>query len=115
MTVWALTLLAVCCNAAAQVLIKQAGSLTGAHGETAHGSGWMVLGASLVLYGLSFLVTVWVYARLPLSVASPLMAGGVFVLVSLASVFLFAEALTMQRLAGMVLVILGVTLLYRSA
>ena len=75
----------------------------------------MSLAAALALYALSFVLTAWVYARLPLSVASPLMAGAIFVLISMASVFWFAETLTALRVAGMLCIVVGVVLLARSA
>lgn len=127
--VWLLALVAVLCNAGAQVLIKHASTATqqGQDAATAFTSTFTTstftvwglnpvsLAAALALYALSFGVTAWVYARLPLSVASPLMAGGIFVLISIASVVWFAETLTALRVAGMLCIVVGVVLLARSA
>ena len=123
LTVWLLAALAVLCNAGAQVLIKHASSsaadVASAQAASGAASLWglnpFALAAALALYALSFVVTAWVYARLPLSIASPLMAGGIFVLISMASVFWFAETLTALRVAGMVCIVVGVVLLARSA
>jgi multidrug transporter EmrE-like cation transporter len=56
-----------------------------------------------------------VFARFPLSLISPLMAGAVFVLISLFSVAFLGEALGASRIAGMVCVVAGIALLARSA
>ena len=117
LAIWLLAALAVLCNAGAQVLIKHASSSAAdATAGATHlwGLNPVALAAALALYGLSFVVTAWVYARLPLSVASPLMAGAIFVLISMASVFWFAETLTALRVAGMVCIVVGVVLLARS-
>ncbi len=109
---WALVVAAVLCNALAQLLIKRgapAGLLPLAH--------WLDLrlAAALLLYGISFLLTALVYARLPLSLISPLMAGAIFVLVSLGAVCLLGESLGPTRLAGAALVLVGIALLARDA
>lgn len=106
-----LLVLAVLCNAAAQLLIKRA-----APAALLPLAPWwdLRLLAAVVLYGMSFIATALVYARLPLSLASPLMAGAVFVLISLGAVLLLGEALGAERLAGMALVLLGIALLARQ-
>ncbi|NBQ89073.1 MAG: hypothetical protein EBU07_16730 [Betaproteobacteria bacterium] len=83
--VWLLAAVAVLCNAGAQVLIKQASAASSSVASSSVASDatsgaaslWglnpMSLAAALALYALSFVLTAWVYARLPLSVASPLM------------------------------------------
>lgn len=107
----ALVLLAVLCNAAAQLLIKRA-----APAALLPLAQWLDprLLTAVLLYGLSFIVTALVYARLPLSLASPLMAGAVFLLISLAAIVLLGETLGPQRLGGILLVLLGITLLARE-
>ena len=67
------------------------------------------------LYGLSFALTALVFARFPLSMISPLMAGAVFVLISLFSVAFLGESLGATRIAGMACVAVGIALLARSA
>ncbi|HEY0879052.1 MAG TPA: SMR family transporter [Zeimonas sp.] len=108
---WALVVAAIACNAMAQVLLKRAAPASALPLQQ-----WIDprLGASVVLYGCSFVFTALVYARLPLSLVSPLMAGAVFVVVALAAVQLFGEALGPARIAGMALVLAGIALLARS-
>lgn len=104
--------IAVTCNALAQFFMKRAGIA-----DASSVRQWLspgLLGA-LALYGLSFLLTALVYARLPLSLASPLMAGAIFVLVSLLSVVFLAEPLGALRLAGMACILVGIALLAWSA
>ena len=103
---------AVACNALAQFLMKRA-----AVADAFSLRHWLApdLLLALGLYGVSFLVTALAYARLPLSLASPLMAGAVFVLVSLMSVVFLAESLGPLRLAGMACIVLGIALLVWSA
>ena len=124
-TVGLLAALAIACNSGAQMLIKHASTLRNASDATTPSmpaSGMSLFGsldlvslaAALVLYGLSFVLTAFVYARLPLSVASPLMAGATFVLISLGSVFWFQETLTAMHVAGMVCIVLGMILLMQG-
>jgi multidrug transporter EmrE-like cation transporter len=122
-TVGLLAALAIACNSGAQMLIKHASSLRDASDAAVSTSGVSLLGglnpmslaAALFLYGLSFVLTAFVYARLPLSVASPLMAGATFVLISLGSVFWFQETLTAMHVAGMACIVLGMLLLVQGA
>ena len=106
-----LVILAVCCNAGAQVALKQA-----AMGELGHWQAWfkpsLFLGAGL--YVTSFIVTVKVYADYDLSLISPVMAGAIFVLVTIAAHFLFAESLTFSKLAGIACIVAGIALLARG-
>jgi multidrug transporter EmrE-like cation transporter len=110
-TTWLLVLVAVLCNATAQVLMKR-GGVTNA-GDW---SQWITLNlfGAASLYVVSFAITPIVYARMPLSLVSPLMAGAIFVLISTASVVLLNEHLNALRLAGMACVLLGIYLLSQS-
>jgi len=109
---WLLVVAAIFCNATAQVLVKRTAPASALPLQQ-----WLdpVLATSVLLYGFSFILTALVYARLPLSVVSPLMAGAVFVLVALAAVQVFGEVLGPSRLLGIVLVLAGIGLLARSA
>ncbi|HZW23313.1 hypothetical protein [Noviherbaspirillum sp.] len=108
-----IALIAVLCNVIAQLSVKQAGT-TGAAG-----TGWQSwlspwLFGAVFLYGLAFVLMVRVYAVNPLSVASPTMAGGTFLLVALASWLLLGEGMGVQRIAGIFLIFLGIYVLTRS-
>lgn len=103
---------AIACNAGAQVALK-----FGASDALHRWQAWFspsILGG-LLLYGISFMLTVRVYADFPLGVISPVMAGGIFMLITLASVLLFGEALTLGKIAGMGCIVVGILLLAKSA
>lgn len=109
---WLLVAITVVCNALAQLMMKRAGVQ-----DAFNWRHWVepTLLTAVALYGLSFILTALVFARLPLSLASPLMAGAIFVLVSLFSVVFLAETIAPLRLAGMAFIVLGIVLLARSA
>ncbi|HEX7670902.1 MAG TPA: EamA family transporter [Polyangiaceae bacterium] len=99
----------VALNGSAQLLLRQA-ALTGAvptNPLTLLRNGWFMLG--LVAYGGSVLTWLFVLRRVPLSVAAPFVAL-VYVLVPLASRLLFADSVSPRTWLGMLLVVLGVTL-----
>ncbi|MEJ6021939.1 hypothetical protein [Ramlibacter sp. PS4R-6] len=110
-TTWLLVLVAVLCNASAQILMKR-GGVTNA-GDWHQWVTWSLFGAAS-LYVVSFAITPVVYSRMPLSLISPLMAGAIFVLISTAAVVFFGESLNALRIAGMLCVLLGIFLLSRS-
>ena len=108
-----IALAAVLCNVSAQLAMKYAGS-AGHTGKSlaAWLSPWLL--GSVVLYGMSFLLTMRVLAVNPLSVASPAMAGSTFLLVTLASWLLLGEGLGYQKLIGIALIFAGIVVLTRS-
>lgn len=75
-------------------------------------SPWII--SAVALYGMSFLLTVRVFAVNPLSVASPAMAGCTFLLISLSSWMLLGEGMGAQKIAGIALIFCGIVLLTRS-
>lgn len=103
--------LAIFCNVGAQVALK-----LGATTEIRLQSllSWPVL-CGVFLYGIAFILTIRIYADYPLGVISPLMAGAIFLMINLVSVVVFSEALTLEKLGGMALIVLGIALLSRSA
>lgn len=108
---WGMVAAAVLCNASAQLLMKVA-SITDAFSWRQ----WLepALLAAVMLYGLSFVLTALVFARLPLSFISPLMAGAIFVLISFFSVVFLRESLDAFRLGGMACILAGIFLLSRG-
>ncbi len=110
-TTWALAAAAIGCNAVAQVLMKRAAVTDALDWRL-----WLQpgLAAAVALYGVSFALTALVFARLPLTLASPLMAGAIFVAISVLSALFLGEQLTLTRAAGMLLVLAGIALLARS-
>jgi multidrug transporter EmrE-like cation transporter len=112
-----IALLAVLCNASAQVAMKFAGraGISGAD-ATESVSRWMAwlspwLLASIALYGLSFLLTIRVFASNALSVASPLMAGLTFICIVMASWLVLGESIDVRKIGGIVLILAGIFVL----
>ena len=102
---------AVFCNAAAQVALK-----LGASTELLRWQTWLspAILIGLALYSLSFVLTVRVYADFPLGIISPLMAGAIFLLINIFSTQFFNEAITLEKVLGLVLIVAGMALLVRG-
>jgi multidrug transporter EmrE-like cation transporter len=111
-----IAVIALLCNAAAQFAMKYAGrnldATDAAKGLAMWLSPWLLV--ALAFYGLSFLLVVRVYAANPLSVASPVLAGGTFFLITLISWLLLGESLGYQKIAGIALIFLGIVVLTRA-
>lgn len=108
-----IALIAVLCNVGAQLSMKYAGREQQAAKALAMWLSPWLLGA-VMLYGISFLLTVRVVAVNPLSVASPAMAGGTFLLITMASWLLLGEGIGYQKIAGIAFIFMGIVLLTRS-
>ena len=115
--IWILVVTAVLCNVGAQismklasqsnyVLIKGLGSWL-----TPWVTPWII--AALSLYGASFILTVRIFALVPLSVATPVMAGASFFLVTLASILFLGEHFNDIKILGLLLIIAGIYCLVR--
>jgi undecaprenyl phosphate-alpha-L-ara4N flippase subunit ArnE len=101
-------------NGSAQLLLRKA-ALSGATPSNPLSlltNAWFVIG--LAAYGLSVLTWLVVLRRVPLSIAAPFIAL-VYVLVPIASRTVFAETITTRMWLGMLLVVLGVTLVAGGA
>lgn len=117
----ALILTGVMLNAIAQLLLKAgARTLAGLPVSFAYAGvlAGRVIQSGPILGGLACYVVsvaVWILAlsRVPVSVAYPMLSVG-YVVNALAAWALFAEALTVQRLAGIGIIILGCWLVARS-
>jgi multidrug transporter EmrE-like cation transporter len=107
---------AILLNASGQLLLKRA-SMTGGDeaGATAmvrpYLSVWFILG--VLSLGLSSLLWVRVLKKVPLTLAHPI-TGIVFVIVPLISHLLWKEALPPTRLAGILIITLGVLLVAKD-
>jgi multidrug transporter EmrE-like cation transporter len=105
-----LIVISILFNVLAQILIKYAGkSGAGTAGVASWLSVWILL--AIAAYGLSFLLTVRIFAENKLSTVVPLMAGATFMLVSMAGVLLFDEDMTARKAMGSVAILAGVFLL----
>jgi multidrug transporter EmrE-like cation transporter len=112
-----IALLAVLCNASAQVAMKFAGRAGMGGADAAEASSrWLAwlspwLLASVALYGLSFLLTIRVFANNSLSVASPLMAGLTFFFIVMASWLVLGETMDVRKIGGIVMILAGIVVL----
>jgi len=66
-------------------------------------------------YALGFLIWLYLLARLPLSVVFPVAAGGLIVCTQFVGFFLLGEKIGPYHVAGILLVITGITLIYFRA
>lgn len=117
-----LVVLAVVLNTGAQFLLKagadklaglaQAGGTPLQLGWAGATNLWVITG--LACYVISFAVWIGVLAKLPVSVAYPLLSLG-YVAGLLVSYWFFGETLTASKLGGVALILAGVYLLSRNA
>ena len=102
-------LLCVLGISAGQILFKLSAMSFHHAGSYTSVRGLLILTAALALYGVTTLAWVWVWVlqKIALGHAYPLMALA-FILVPLASYFIFQERFTAQYAIGVILIILGV-------
>ena len=118
---FALVLTGVLLNAAAQLMLKAGTNAIGAFQfSTANLApiGWKVATQPFILGGLACYavsVVVWILAlsRVEVSIAYPMLSVG-YVVNAVAAYFLFGEAVGVQRLVGIGIIILGVYIVARS-
>jgi multidrug transporter EmrE-like cation transporter len=118
---FALILTGVLLNACAQLLLKTGTNAIG-HIEFSGSGIWAVapklmfephILAGLACYALSVVVWIGALSRTPVSVAYPMLSIG-YIVNAVAAWYLFAEALTPMRVAGIAVIIAGVVLVTRS-
>ncbi|HVU02034.1 MAG TPA: hypothetical protein VHE30_09790 [Polyangiaceae bacterium] len=110
----AFALVTVLLNGSAQLLLRKA-ALSGAAPTDPLSlvrNPWFLAG--LAAYGVSVLTWLFVLRRVPLSIAAPFVAL-VYVLVPLASRAAFSDQVTGKMWLGMLLVVVGVTLVAQGA
>jgi len=116
-----LLLLGVFLNALAQLGLKSATATSGAitleRSSLVAAAGTLlstpVFWAALAAYGLSVIVWVIGLSRVPVSQAYPLLSLG-YVLTALGAWAMLGETLSIQRIAGIAVIIVGVFLVSRS-
>lgn len=120
---WVLILSGVALNAAAQLLLKSATKPLAqftAFNVDILGSSIAILFKSvpfwsgMICYGASLCVWLAALSKAPVSTAYPMLSLG-YVVVALASVAWLGESMTPLKIAGIVLICLGVVLLTRSS
>lgn len=101
-------------TSSALILLKW-GSKTGAAVESVGGklhlnlNYWIVSG--ITLYGISFLLYTYLIAKYDLGYIVPLTTALVYIIIFTASYFIFDEVFTAFKIAGIVLIVGGLTLL----
>lgn len=118
---FSLLMLGVCLNAAAQLLLKAGTNAVGQFGF--HADNIVPVGMKLALephilggvacYVVSLVVWIMGLSRVEVSIAYPMLSIG-YVLNALAAWYLFGEALSLTRLTGIGVIILGVYIVARS-
>lgn len=106
--------LAILLNVAGQLFFKRAAMVGAEPGSAAHKaylSPWFIGGAGSL--GMSMLLWVRVLEVLPLSLAHP-MTGTLFILVPLASHWLWKEPLPRLRIVGILVIFAGIVMVARS-
>lgn len=111
---WAILLLGVLSNASASLLVKKA--VTPPRRMPHPGDPlaamtnwpfWLGLG----LYGAAFVIYTLALTRLPINVAHPILTSGAIAVVAVGSVVFFQETFRLSTVLGVVLVMVGVTLI----
>jgi multidrug transporter EmrE-like cation transporter len=116
-----LIMIGVLFNAAAQLLLKAGTNSVGAFAfsrENILPVGWQLATEPHIIAGIScyvFSVVVWVLAlsRVEVSIAYPMVSIG-YLLNAIAAWYLFGEAVSVTRLVGIGVIILGVFIVARS-
>lgn len=111
---WLLLAVGVLSNASASLLVKKAvtaprtmPSITDPAAALLNWPFWL----GLFLYGAAFLIYAGALTSLPINVAHPILTSGAIAVVALGSVVFFDESLPFTTVAGIVLVVAGVTLI----
>jgi len=106
--------LAIFSAAGAQVLMKYATNLVMLENQSLFSliKIWQIY-ASVGLYVIAFLVTIYLFSVFELSFISPLLVGGVMLLIFIAGVY-WGETITVARILGGILLVLGSSLLAYS-
>jgi len=119
---WSLIFTGVFLNATAQLLLKAG---TNAVGHFAFSKanilpvGWQLVTelhifGGMLCYGLSLVVWIMALSRVEVSIAYPMLSVG-YVLNALAAWYFFGEAVSLMRLGGIGVIIIGVYIVARSA
>lgn len=96
---------AIVLNVGAQVVTKYMGR-NGLHEWQDWVSPWIM--SAIAMYFFSFLLVAKILSRAPLSLASPLLAGGTFILAAIGGVYFFGESISPLRWLGIVMIVIGI-------
>lgn len=110
---WLYAILAVCCNVGAQVCMK----LSIANNISEKSLSWFAslfsiwIITAVILYGLSFFLTIKVLQVNAMSTATPIMAGLTFCLTAIVGSWVFSELLSIQKGIGILFILGGILIL----
>jgi len=116
MMIYPLLVFTIITNAVAQLILKEGAKNTNVPSKIGYEwlmamiNPYVVLG--IVLYGFSFMVYFRLLNELDLSFVSPVIMATSFVLVYIFSACLLAETISFYRLFGLILIIIGVTIVF---
>jgi len=118
MKVYAVLVVALIFNAAANILMKQsanAGSAAaGLLAKVFSASGLWFLGG-LACFGLALVFYRWALETVNLSIAYPVMTSVGYAIVIVVSFLVFKEAINLKQVAGLVLILVGVFLVSQQS
>ena len=116
-----LIFIGVMLNAAAQILMK-AGTNSIGYFEFSMANivpiGWKLatewhIVVALICYALSVIIWILALSRLPVSIAFPLLSMA-YIVTAVAAWYLLGEALSLNKMVGIVVIILGVIIISRA-
>lgn len=118
---FSLILTGVMLNAAAQILMKMGTNAVGHFEFSAQNIvpiGWKLatewhIVVAMFCYAISVVVWILALSRVQVSIAYPMLSLG-YVVVAVATWWLFGEALTATKMAGIGVIIFGVIILFRA-
>lgn len=109
-------LCAIVSNVTASVLLKRfALTLNEEHQTLASGGNWLIAGMALTAYALAFAAYAFALRSLPVSKAYAVITFGTQAILILAGTVFFGERIGLPAWVGFGLVVLGLTLISRSA
>lgn len=73
------------------------------------------MGFGFFLYITSFLAWIAILERAPLSTAYPVAIGLTLLCSLISSIFVLGEAISLMKASGIVMILLGITLIFRSS
>lgn len=108
-----LCLSCVCAISVGQLLFKKAGMLLAVENNWFNTSVLLTVGLAAIVYGLATLLWIYLLKDIPLSKAYMVFTLS-FVLVPIASVYLYGERLGMGYIAGTALILIGLLVIFQS-
>ncbi|APQ12467.1 hypothetical protein BJP27_13510 [Pseudomonas oryzihabitans] len=107
-----LIIVAIAFNVSAQVLIKLAGRDIQPSSVLQQLFNPLLI-LAITAYGISFILTVFIYGKNQLSIVAPFMAGSTFLIICILGHLIFNEPMTLSKFSGIVLMILGMTIILK--